>query len=112
MCQKSKFFSLNFRAHKKNKINKTIFARCKHWSRSTSCFSLTLHKSWDKIQPTEHIKKDVFFTCEIKKSYKLKQEAFLDQCCLHLEKWSNPTPITAFRACMIPIFSNHHPEKH
>jgi len=26
-------------------------------SRSTSCFSfLTLHKSWDKIQPTEHIK--------------------------------------------------------
>jgi len=34
------------------------FARCKqHWSRSTSCFSfLTLHKSWDKIQPTEHIK--------------------------------------------------------
>jgi len=34
------------------------FARCKqHWSRSTSCFSfLTLHKSWDKIQPTEHVK--------------------------------------------------------
>jgi len=33
------------------------FTRCKqHWSRSTSCFSfLTLHKSWDKIQPTEHI---------------------------------------------------------
>jgi len=32
------------------------FARCKQrWSRSTSCFSfLTLHKSWDKIQPTEH----------------------------------------------------------
>jgi len=27
------------------------------WSRSTSCFSfLTLHKSWDKIQPTEHVK--------------------------------------------------------
>jgi len=25
------------------------FARCKHWSRSTSCFRfLTLHKSWDK----------------------------------------------------------------
>jgi len=34
------------------------FARCKQrWSRSTSCFSfLTLHKSWDKIQPTEHVK--------------------------------------------------------
>jgi len=34
------------------------FARCKqNWSRSTSCFSfLTLHKSWDKMQPTEHIK--------------------------------------------------------
>jgi len=33
------------------------FTRCKqHWSRSTSCFSLTLHKSWDKIQPTEHLK--------------------------------------------------------
>jgi len=33
------------------------FARCKqHVSRSTSCFSfLTLHKSWYKIQPTEHI---------------------------------------------------------
>jgi len=34
------------------------FARCKqNWSKSTSCFSfLTLHKSRDKIQPTEHIK--------------------------------------------------------
>jgi len=34
------------------------FARCKqHWSGSTSCFSfLTLHKSWDKIQPTVHVK--------------------------------------------------------
>jgi len=34
------------------------FARCKqNWSRSTFCFSfLTLHKSWEKIQPTEHIK--------------------------------------------------------
>jgi len=34
------------------------FARCKqNWSRSTPCFSfLTLHKSWDKMQPTEHIK--------------------------------------------------------
>jgi len=34
------------------------FTRCKqHWSRSTSCFSfLTLHKSWDKIQTTEHLK--------------------------------------------------------
>jgi len=34
------------------------FARCKqHWSRSTSCLIfLTLHKSWDKIQPTEHVK--------------------------------------------------------
>jgi len=52
------------------------FARCKqHWSRSTSCFSfLTLHKSFDKIQPTAHlklnqrVKQDVFFTCEIKKT--------------------------------------------
>jgi len=34
------------------------FARCKqHWSKSTSCFRfLTPHKSWDKIQPTEHMK--------------------------------------------------------
>jgi len=34
------------------------FTRCKqHWSRSSSCFSLlTLHKSWDKIQPTAHLK--------------------------------------------------------
>jgi len=36
------------------------FTRCKqHWSRSTSCFSfltLGLYKSWDKIQPTEHLK--------------------------------------------------------
>jgi len=32
---------------------------------------LTLHKSWDKIQPTEHIQlnqKIFFFTCEIKKT--------------------------------------------
>jgi len=42
-----------------NKQSKYIdhFTRCKqHWSRSTSCFSLTLQKSWDKIQPTEHLK--------------------------------------------------------
>jgi len=42
----------------KNPNDTDHFARCKqHWSRSTSCFSfLTLHKGWDKIQPTEHIK--------------------------------------------------------
>jgi len=72
------------------------FARCKqHWSRSTSCF-LTLHKSWDKIQPTEHIKlnqrvKQTSLRCfpyMWNKENKLKQEVFLDQCCLRLAKWS------------------------
>ncbi len=74
------------------------FTRCKqHWSRSTSCFSfLTLHKSWDKIQPTEHLKlnkkvKQTSLRCFLymwnkENSYKLKQEVFLDQCCLHLVK--------------------------
>jgi len=76
------------------------FARCKqHWSRSTSCFSfLTLHESWDKIQPTEHIKlnqnvKQTSLRCFLnmwnkENSYKRKQQVFLDQCCLHLAKWS------------------------
>jgi len=75
------------------------FARCKqHWSKSTSCFSfLTLHKSWAKIQPTEHIKlnqkvKQTSLRCFLymwnkENSYKLKQEVFLDQYCLHLAKW-------------------------
>jgi len=53
------------------------FTRCKqHWPRSTSRFSfLTLHKSWDEIQPTEHLKLNqkvkqtsLTFTCEIKKT--------------------------------------------
>jgi len=70
------------------------FARCKQrWSRSTSCFIfLTLHKSWDKIQPTEHGKLNQSLRCFLymwnkENSYKLKQEVFLDQCCLHLAKW-------------------------
>jgi len=52
---------------------------------------LTLHKSWDKIQPTEHIKlnqkvKQTSLRCFLfvwnkENSYKLKQEVFLDQCC-------------------------------
>jgi len=59
---------------------------------------LTLHKSWDKIQPTEHIKlnqkvRQTSLRCFLylwnkENSYKLKQEVFLDQCCLHLAKWS------------------------
>jgi len=66
------------------------FARCKqHWSRSTSCFSfLTLHKRWNKIQPTEHLQlnqkvKHTALRCFLynwnkEAIYKLKQEVFLD----------------------------------
>jgi len=76
------------------------FTRCKqHWSRSTSCFSfLTLRKSWDKIQPTEHLKLNkkvkqtslrcFLYTWNKENSYKLKQEVLLDQSCLRLVKWS------------------------
>jgi len=76
------------------------FTRCKqHWSRNTYCFSFwALHKSWDKIQLTEHIKlnqkvKQTSLRCFLymwnkENTYKLKQEVLLDQCCLHLVKWS------------------------
>jgi len=37
-------------------------------------------------------------------SYKLKQEVFLDQCCLHLVKWS------IFNAQML-LFSGHFGQK-
>jgi len=68
------------------------FARCKqHWF-------LTLHKSWDKIQPTEHLKLNqkvkktssrfFLYMWNKENSYKLKQEVFLGQCFLHLAKWS------------------------
>jgi len=91
------------------------FARCKqNWPRSPSCFSfLTLHKSWDKIQPTEYIKlnkkvKQTYLRCFIymwnkENSYKLKQEVFLDQCCLHLAKWSisATVPISIGVQCLV-----------
>jgi len=93
-----------------------FWARCKkHWSRSTSCFSfLTLHKSWDKIETTEHIKLNrkvkqtslrfFLYMWNKEKSYKLKQEVFLDQCCLHLAKWS--IYIKIFVTLQMALFKN------
>jgi len=73
-------------------MNTDHFERCKqHWSRSTSCFSfLPQHKSWDKIQPTEHIKLNQKVKQTGTENNELKQEVFLDQC-LHLAMDSHYT---------------------